>query len=48
MVRVSPSQEKETPGGEAGLGEGDGLDNGEFSLRHGEYEGPMHMQVEAF
>lgn len=43
MVRVSPSQNKETTGGEADLGEGEKLDNGEFSLRCGEYEGPICM-----
>lgn len=47
MVRVSPSQKKETTGGEAGLGERGMLDIGEFSLRCGEYEGPMCMWVGA-
>lgn len=45
MVRVSPSLK--TTGGEAVLGEGEKLDIGEFSLRCGEYEGPMCMWVGA-
>lgn len=47
VIGVSPSQEKKSTGGKAGLGEGARLDNGEFSQRHDEYERPMGTQVEA-